>query len=183
MNAFDNVVDRAVKRVAPDTARVERHFDATAERLWDYLVEADKRRLWFSGGDTISGAGDRTKLVFDHSVFADEPTPERFSQMDEGGISFEVEVTTFEPPHRLAFTWPEGEHISEVTIDLVPQDRGVRLVLTHSRLRDAAQMANVASGWHAHLDVLDDLLAGRSSRGFWTNALRLEQDYSRAFGA
>jgi len=36
---------------------------------------------------------------------------------------------------------------------------------------------SVASGWHAHLDMLDDVLHQHKPRGFWTRHAELEKAY------
>lgn len=172
-----------VKKIAPDAVRVERLLPGPIERVWDYLVDADKRAQWFAGGEMEKRVGGQATLLFNHKNFADEPTPERYKEMDKGGFKSTVEVTAFDPPHRLAYTWPEGSHVSEVIFELTPQDNQVRLVLTHKRLRDAAQMANISSGWQAHLEVLAEVLAGRKAKGFWSNVARLEKAYGKEFGA
>lgn len=39
-------------------------------------------------------------------------------------------------------------------------------------------MALVSSGWHLHLGLLEDLLAGAAPRGFWSVHQRLEAEYA-----
>ena len=83
-----------------------------------------------------------------------------------------------EPPRLLAISWNEGGAApSEVTFELTPQGDTTRLVLTHSRLASRKGMLSVASGWHAHVDVLIETLAGGKPQGFWTNLLALGQEY------
>ena len=36
---------------------------------------------------------------------------------------------------------------------------------------------DVSSGWHIHLDMLEDLLAGRTPRPFWSNQRLYEAQY------
>ncbi len=105
-----------VERIGPDVARIERRFPVSPERLWSYLVDAGKRRLWFCGGDDLTHEGQTAELVLMHSVFAGEPTPDAYRDMDDGGFRFEVEVTRFAPGRLVAFTWPGEETISEVEI-------------------------------------------------------------------
>lgn len=163
---------------APNTVRMERILPGPAERVWSYLVEADKRSQWFSGGETLHKDME-AKLHFQHSDFADEPTPEKYKEMDNGGFVSVVRVIEFDPPRLLAYTWPNGKHESEVTFELFPEGKDVRLVLTHRRLKDRSEMASVSSGWHAHFDALAEVLAGRKPKGFWSTVLRLEREYDR----
>jgi hypothetical protein len=55
-------------------------------------------------------------------------------------------------------------------------------VLTHRRLASRKDMLSVASGWHAHADVLIDVLAGQQPQGFWTNLLAVEKAYEAHIG-
>lgn len=178
MTAHDQDYAVATK---PDTVRLERLLPGPAERLWSYLVDADKRSQWFSGGDTLRKDAKGT-LLFRHSDFADEPTPEKYREMDGGGITALVEVKAFDPPRLLSYTWPNGAHESEVTFELFPAGKDVRLVITHRRLKDTEEMASVSSGWHAHVDALADVLAGGKPKGFWTNVLKLEGEYAERLG-
>ena len=84
-------------------------------------------------------------------------------------------ITEFDPPHVLAYTWgePDDSH-SHVRFELDTQGAQVRLVVTHSRLATRDGMLSVAGGWHAHLDILRDALAGRTPDGFWRSHTRLE---------
>lgn len=166
---------------AADTVTLERSLPGPIERVWAYLTEADKRKQWLAGGNMEPRAGGKAELLFRHSEFADEPTPKRFKEVDDG-VSARVEVREWNPPHRLAISWPDDGHDSEVTFELFAEGDRVRLVLTHTRLRDAAQMANVASGWHAHFAVLEAVLEGRPAMGFWSDVLRLEAEYSKRLG-
>ncbi len=50
-------------------------------------------------------------------------------------------------------------------------------MLTHRRLPDRKETVSVASGWHAHLEVLEALLEGRAPAGFWTALTAIEQHY------
>jgi hypothetical protein len=38
------------------------------------------------------------------------------------------------------------------------------------------------AGWHAHTDILLDLLIGREPRGFWTDHTALQSEYEKRFG-
>ena len=53
----------------------------------------------------------------------------------------------------------------------------MRLVVTHSRLETDELLKGVASGWHAHLDILADRLAGKPTGNFWNRYEILEPRY------
>lgn len=171
------------RRLSRDTLRLERILPGSPERVWAYLTEADKRAQWFSGGTTMTEKGQVATLHFQHSDFADEPTPEKYKEMDKGGFKSDVTVLTYDPPRELAYTWPEGDNISEVTFELSPEGGDTRLVLTHRRIGTTDYMVSFASGWHSHFDALGQVLDGKKPKGFWTNVLRLERDYAAALSS
>src|SRR5260370_32704166 len=117
--------------------------------------------------------GGRVELKFHHTELSAkrEPTPERSKQFEAVHTSI-GRVTRCEPPRLLSFTWGGNHENSEVTFELTPRNSEVILVLTHRRLRDKAEMANVASGWHAHLRVLVDNLKRSGARPLLVGARR-----------
>lgn len=64
-----------------------------------------------------------------------------------------------------------------MTIELAAEGDRVRLVLTQAGMGDAERVGTSA-GWHAHLDILEDDLAGRARRAFWSAHARLEAEYA-----
>jgi uncharacterized protein YndB with AHSA1/START domain len=163
---------------AKDTVRFERLLPGPIQRVWSYLTESEKRKTWFAAGDMDLRVGGRVELIFKHSDFAPEPTPERFKKYD-GWHSY-GHITRCEPPRVLSYTWSEEEGgDSEVTFELTPEGDEVRLVLTHRRLADRAAMLGVAGGWHSHLAVLTDRLNARPPRGFWSIHAKVEEDYKK----
>ena len=88
-----------------------------------------------------------------------------------------------EPPSLLDNTWGGGgEEPSEVTFELTAEGDKVRLVLTHRRLADRKSMIGVSGGWHTHLAILEEKLAGRTPPSFWTLFGDIEAEYERRFG-
>jgi uncharacterized protein YndB with AHSA1/START domain len=168
----------------PGTVRFERLLPGPIERVWAYLVESDKRAQWLAAGKLPQRAGAAFELRFHHASLSPHqaPAPERFRAM-EGGCSGMHEVVRCEPPHLLAITWGGGEEPSEVTFELAAEGERVRLVLTHRRLADRKQMVNVAGGWHSHLAILEERLAGRTPPAFWPLFEGIEADYAERFGA
>ncbi|PTM41971.1 SRPBCC family protein [Bosea sp. 124] len=159
--------------------RFERLLSGPIERVWAYLTEADKRATWFCGGETEPHAGGQIALYFKHSQITDEPPPESHRKMNDEGALMGGTVTVWEPPHRLSFTWQGmGDPDSDVEIELTPAGDKVRLVLTHRRLATKSRMANVSSGWHLHLGLLEDQLLGQKPRGFWSRHERLMAEYA-----
>ncbi len=174
-----------VQRVANDTLRVERLLPGSLEQVWAWLTEADKRALWLASGDLPAREGEAFALHFDHNSLTpdNEPTPERFLDM-VGGVSTSHYLLQFNPPHLLQFSWGEGEAEtpSEVTFKLQSEGDHVRLTITHTLLGENV-IANVAGGWHSHLTVLGDRLAGIEPRPFWALLETVEADYLSRFSS
>lgn len=169
----------------PGTVRLERLLPGPIERVWAYLTESEKRGKWLATGHMELRVGGRTELKFRHADLSPQPdpTPERYKEL-EGGASFTGRITRCEPPRVLSYTWAEewgGE--SEVTFELAPRGREVFMVLTHRRLADRAAMVSVASGWHAHVAILIDVLNGREPPGFWSTHARLKAEYEKRIAA
>src|SRR5690554_1666625 len=148
------------RTVAADTVRIERLLPGPIERIWNWLTDPEKRRLWLAGGEMEPFVGGNVELQFRHAELSEagEPVPERYRAMHEHGHVNRGRVTEYQPPRLLAYTWGHGPgDDSEVRFELSPDGERVRLVLTHRRLQ-GNDMSSVAAGWHAHLGILGDRL-------------------------
>lgn len=164
-------------QVDSTTLRMERVLPAPIERVWAYLADSDKRATWLAGGALPRAPGELFELRFDHTGLTGEVAPDRFADC-RVPILQKSRLLRVEPPRLLAISWNEGGATpSEVTFELTPQGDTTRLVLTHSRLANRKGMLSVASGWHAHVDVLIETLAGGKPQGFWTNLVAIGQEY------
>jgi uncharacterized protein YndB with AHSA1/START domain len=166
-------------RIAADSVRLERLLPGPIERVWAFLTEPDKRGRWLAGGTIELRPGGKVALEFAHEKISHEATPEKYRDMP---TSVTGSVTRCEPSRLLAFTWIEshGEH-SEVTFELAARGEQVLLTITHRKLHDRETLLGVSAGWDAHVGVLEDVLANRTPRGFWSEHERLEQDYAKRF--
>jgi uncharacterized protein YndB with AHSA1/START domain len=166
--------------IAPGTVRFERTLPGPVERVWSYLTESEARARWLAGGRMDLRVGGDVELHFRHEELSAEadPIPERHRQYEHA--TMRGRVTQCDPPHRLSYTWGEasGED-SEVTFELSALETGdVRFVLTHRRLADRAALLDVSGGWHAHLAVLEDVLADRPARPYWAIHTQVEAEYA-----
>jgi uncharacterized protein YndB with AHSA1/START domain len=156
----------------PATVRLQRLLPGPVERVWAYLTESDLRRQWLARGDMDLKVGGKVELVWRN----DELTGH--AEARPGGVPaehrMETTITRIEAPRLLAFGWNNG---SEVTFELEPQGGEVLLTVTHRRLSGRDGMLGVSAGWHTHLDVLADRLAGRAPRPFWSSWSRLRAEY------
>ena len=158
------------------TIRFERLLAAPIERVWDYLTDPELRRTWFAGGSTDPETGRMTLLFRNSELAPGEETPEQYRKYE--GMETEGRILRFEPPRLLVHSWAEEDGAdSEVSFELSEESDKTRLVLTHRRLASRALLVGVAGGWHTHLDLLEDVLAGRTPRPFWSNHGRNEACY------
>lgn len=164
---------------APGTIRIEHVLPAPPDVLWDYLTEDAKRGTWMAGGDMELFAGGRVELWFRHFELSplEEPPP-RYAA-DSDGVYQTGRITRIEPGHMVAFTWGED---SEVAFELEPREGGTALILTHRRLEGRGEMIRVATGWHTHVMLLDDILNGRETRPFWTNFALTTLEHEKRIG-
>jgi uncharacterized protein YndB with AHSA1/START domain len=173
---------RPAEILSRDSLRIERIIAAPPQRIWDHLVDPVKRARWFCAGDSLRDVGQGFELHFNHHRITDEPPPERYKRFDgtQPDLISKGQVLAFEPPRLLKFAWEESEgEPSEVLFELMPQGDATRLVITHSKLPNRKELIGVGGGWNAHLGVLEDELAGRPHRGFWSDIARYEAELER----
>lgn len=158
--------------------RFERLLPAPAERVWDYLTDSGLRGKWFAAGPMELRPGGGVTLVFRNADLSpdDDEVPEKFRKYE--GFESKGEIVRAEPPRLLVFNWiEEPGRSTEVSFELEPRGDRTLLTLTHRRLADRAAMVDVSGGWHLHLDVLEDVLAGRTPRPFWARQAALDEEY------
>jgi len=163
MSHPDNIV-----RIAADAVRVERLLPGPIERVWAFLVDPAKRRLWLADGAFELRPGGTAELQFRHrDLSPDSVVPERFRDMHEIGHTNRGTVIACNPPNHLAWTWGHTpDDRSEVDIRLHAEGDMVRLALVHQRLSDR-DLLGVSGGWHTHLDMLRARLNGEPVGDFW----------------
>lgn len=163
------------------TVRFERLLPGPIERVWSYLVDSDKRAKWLCGGETDASVGGNVDMHFHNASLsnkADIERPEKYKDMPEK-VQFSGTVTQYDAPRVLAHTWIFDDQTTEVRYDLEERGDKVRLVLTHTRLNSNDEVQSVCGGWHAHLDILVDVLSGNEPRPFWKTHTALEAEYEK----
>jgi uncharacterized protein YndB with AHSA1/START domain len=103
------IIQLPVRRIAPDTIRLERVLDAPIETVWRYLTEAELRRQWFMGGTSATGVGP-FDLLIDHDNLSDDDVPYPESYASSKGLSWTEQVSRFEPPRLLETTFQGGKN-------------------------------------------------------------------------
>jgi uncharacterized protein YndB with AHSA1/START domain len=161
------------------TVEFARLLPGPIERVWAYLTESDKRGTWLASGPMELKVGGKVELNFRHADLSRHkaPVPDKYKKY-EGGVSATARVTRCEPPRLLSYTWGgETDDASEVTFALTPEGDKVRLVLTHRRIPNRAEMVSTMGGWHSHLAVLGHRLAGEEPPAFWALHSGREEHY------
>ncbi len=162
----------------PGTIRLEHVLASPVDEGWAYLTQDDKRGSWLARGILELERGGLVALTWRHEELSPtEETPRRYQSMS--GHYQEGHVTRLEAPHVLGFSWGQD---GEVVFNLASEDGGTRLVLTHRRIEGRPEMVRLASSWHVHLQLLDDVLAGRARRPFWINVQRSSAEHEQLLG-
>jgi uncharacterized protein YndB with AHSA1/START domain len=163
------------------TIRFERLLPGPMERVWSYLVEPEKRRLWLADGPMDLREGGEMELVWHNSELTrpDEEIPERFEPY-AGEHRMKARVLRVEPPHLLVHSWDKD---AEVEYQLAERGDKVLLTLINRRLPNRAEMLGVSGGWHTHLEVLAARLEGRELPRFWDTVARVEKEYEERIPA
>ena len=147
--------------------RFERVLEAPVETVWRYLTDPELRSRWFMGGEIEPQVGGKIHMIFDHDNLSDgdAPMPEKYAK-NRGKTWFET-ITVWDPPHRLAYSWDNGD-AGTVTFTLDPVGEGqTRLVLHHGGLRGPSDAKNFGGGWGSHLAVLEKRIKGEWVESFW----------------
>lgn len=167
--------------IADDAVRFRRLLPGPIQRVWEHLVDGDKRGRWLCSGDTGKAVGEPITLTFRNfelSSAPDSPPPDKHKDMPEE-VTFTGEITAFDPPHVFGHTWVFGDEHSEVLYELTEQGDQVLLTLTQRRLDSRDMIVDVCGGWHAHFDILEERLRGEEPGPFWKRIREYETEYER----
>lgn len=134
--------------------RVEQRIAASPSTVYRYLTESEKWILWQSENADL------------------DPRPGGHFLLEmENGMRARGQFVELVPDARVVFTWgwvdrpgiPPGS--TEVTVELIEEDGGTLLILTHRALPDDEVTAH-REGWLLHLPRLAEVAStgrGRSS--------------------
>ena len=164
------------KLINQQTLQFERLLPGPIERVWDYITDAEKRKLWFCGGTSGLQEGEKFTFVFHNSRlgYPPESTPEKYKEFGDGFES-EAIVVKYNKPTMFVMKW-EGL----VTFHLQEVGDQVLLTLTHENLQDTKESrVGTLAGWHTHLDILADQCNNRTPNSFWPKHMSLEKEYEK----
>jgi uncharacterized protein YndB with AHSA1/START domain len=143
----------------PAPLRLERIFDASAEKVFEAWTSPEVLRRWWPAGsdwetpvaEVDARVGGRLRLVMR------SPDGEEF-----GGRGEYVEIT---PPERLVFTWTWAGHEGHEGTQLVEvdfrerEDGRTTVVLTNRGLEDEESRHKHRRGWEGSFNNLERVLA------------------------
>jgi uncharacterized protein YndB with AHSA1/START domain len=123
----------------PITVRIEGILPGPIERACAWLTVSDLRRRWLAAGEMELRIGGRVDLIWRNDELAGhkEARPEGA----DAEHRMENVITQLEAPRLLGFGWGE---IADLTFELEPAGRDVRLTITHRRLPSREMMTKVA---------------------------------------
>ncbi len=168
------------KQTGPQQIEFTRRFDAGIEKVWQFLVDPEKRKLWFCGGSTDDHAGGQIVFEFDHRRLSESAPPEKYAS--EEVTTHRGEILEYEPPHRFTFTWFEAEDGGKSTVEITLKSLGggtTELHLVHTGVAGRDMLVGVLAGWHGHFDLLAEVLVGSRQSDFWVIDQALEAQYDQ----
>lgn len=133
----------------PATVRVSHRFDASAERVFDAWLDAEKARTFLFA----TASGQMVRADIDGRVGGAFCFVDRRDGKDVEHVGTYLEI---DRPRRLVFTFAVPTYsaaTTRVTIDIVPADTGCTLTLTHEGVL-ADWASQTESGWTMILDGL-----------------------------
>jgi uncharacterized protein YndB with AHSA1/START domain len=123
--------------------RVQRRYGATLDELWAALVEPESVSRWLGSVIKIE--------PHEGGAFDVEFTPDHKNTMSG-------RIVALDAPHLLELEWSlPGEPVSRVRFELHEEADGVRLVVDHRGLDQAASTA-YGEGWKTHLAELESIV-------------------------
>jgi uncharacterized protein YndB with AHSA1/START domain len=145
-------------RVSQESAkvvRIERTFQASAEKVFDAWTNEEVIRRWFrpQAGWLEPDAEVDLRVGGAIRVVMRNPNGE---PVGAGG-----EYTLIERPHRLVFTWtfdddPSNEQLIE--IEFIEEDEGTRVVFVNSQISDRERRDSQYDGWSTCIDEMQRVL-------------------------
>lgn len=144
------------------TLHFERRYEGTPEEVWAALTEPESIKRWlFADAVLEPRVGGAFRL--------------RWSENEAGGS-----VLVWEPPRTLEVEWNETNVRSILRLEVTPVEDGAALVLDHRNI-SAISAIGMGAGWHAHLEALAEVLAGRtvSEERWWPRYEELRPTYEQ----
>jgi uncharacterized protein YndB with AHSA1/START domain len=135
--------------------RVSRHFDASAERVYDAFLDATQARRFLF----VTPTGQIVRCDIDPRVSGEFAIVDRRGNED---VLHTGKYLVLARPRRIVFELVVPKYssdVTKVTIDIAPLTRGCELTLTHETVaRGAGDDDRTEEGWRNILDLAAELL-------------------------
>ncbi|QBX36875.1 SRPBCC family protein [Brevundimonas sp. S30B] len=150
--------------------RFERRLRHSPDRVWGALTTPQGLRCWLAEGVIEPREGGRMDLNFRQPETPDFPDTRDCREQSN-------EVLVFDPPRRFDHTFGHEESI--VSWRLAPDGDGTHLTLIH-RVPQAweCDLSRTLSGWHHHMEGLEDAAQGRRHPWSWSRWTALRDAYA-----
>jgi uncharacterized protein YndB with AHSA1/START domain len=140
------------------TLRMERTYNASAERVFDAWTSEEVMRRWWHAGHDWQTTEAEVDLRVGGIIRVKMRDPHKDEEVGGGGQYLEIER-----PTRLVFTWlwDGTDRRQVIEIDFEEGEDGATTVhLVHRNLWDKAAVRDHDTGWSACFDNLDRVLGG-----------------------
>jgi uncharacterized protein YndB with AHSA1/START domain len=154
--------------VTPDQDAVigEVQVAAPVERIFQALTSSDQLMRWWNGEggscrvkswEMDARLGGRMRYVVEDA---------KGDTLPGGQGMIAGEIVVFDPPRSLAYTWTASFHskpevVTRVRWDLVPNDGGTLVKMTHGGLKPLPEGSTYAEGWPGIMGSLKSFAEGR----------------------
>jgi len=138
-----------------ETLKIERTFQAPAQRVFDAWTSEEVMCRWFHGNHAWETPVAEVDLRLGGAVRVVMRDPVEDAEYGGGG-----HYTEIDPPNRLAFTWTWDDEDREtlIEIDFEETDGATTVRFTHSSLQDMEAVSSHEAGWNSALDNLEKAL-------------------------
>ena len=143
------------------TLRMQRTFQAPAQRVFDAWTSEEVLRRWWRAGHDWETTEAEVDLRVGGTVRVAMRDPHKDVEYGGGGSYTEIE-----PPTRLAFTWTwdDDDRGQLIEIDFEEADGATTVSFTHSGLKDAEEVRSHEDGWGKVFDNLERTLEAAHTR-------------------
>jgi uncharacterized protein YndB with AHSA1/START domain len=159
---------------AGEPIRLERTYDASAAAIWKLWTTAEGIESWWSPDGFVTEVRELDLRPGGTLVYAMTATaPEQVKFMADAGMPLTTvsrkTFTEVSAPSRLAYKslvdfvpgHPPYEHLT--VVELLPEEHGVRVVMTVEPLHDEAWTARLLAGRANELDNLEAVVAASNA--------------------